>query len=66
MSNLRLWSVVSLIILVVSLLSIFPPEENLRKGRDLAGGVSLVYQVDLEDVENPSQTVDSMIDVLKQ
>ncbi len=58
--------VLILIVLVVSGFSIFPPDAKLRKGKDLAGGVTLVYTVDLEGVENPSDTIEQMIDVLKR
>lgn len=66
MHNIRTWSIVSLVILVIAGLSLFPPEEKLRKGRDLAGGVSLVYQVELEAGENSEQVIDSVIEVLKE
>ncbi len=55
-----------LIVLGIAAMSIYPPESNLRKGRDLAGGVSLVYSIDLEGVSDVSGTVDNMIDVLKR
>lgn len=46
------------------LLSIFPVEKNLRLGKDLAGGVSLVYALDVRP-DDPSDTVDRTIAVLK-
>lgn len=57
-----------LVILVLALcgVSIFPPSKNLRKGRDLVGGVSLIYSVDVEPGEDPSRVIDSTIEVLKR
>jgi len=66
MSNLRAWIITILVVLTVATLSIFPPSENLRRGRDLAGGVSLVYTVDLDRGEDADQTISSMIDVLRK
>ncbi len=56
------------IILVLTLcgVSIFPPSKNLRKGRDLVGGVSLTYSVDVEPGEDSGRVIDSTIDVLKR
>jgi SecD/SecF fusion protein len=46
------------------LLSIFPVDKNLRLGKDLAGGVSLVYALDVRP-DDPADTVDRTIAVLK-
>lgn len=56
------------IILILTLcgVSIFPPEKNLRKGRDLVGGVSLTYSVDVDPGEDPGAVIDSTIEVLKR
>jgi len=45
--------------------AIFPPSENLRRGRDLAGGVSLIYAVDVPDGADSASTIQQTIDVLK-
>ncbi len=52
--------------LAVSVWAIIPPEEKLRRGKDLAGGVSLVYPVEIEARENAGDTLSRMIEVLKK
>ncbi|TVQ32160.1 MAG: protein translocase subunit SecD [Phycisphaeraceae bacterium] len=65
MQNITLKVIIIIALLSICGISIFPPAEKLRKGRDLAGGVTLVYSVDLEDVEDADQTIDTMISVLR-
>ncbi|RMH26851.1 MAG: protein translocase subunit SecD [Planctomycetota bacterium] len=57
-----------IVILILALcgVSIFPPEKTLRRGRDLAGGVSLIYSVEVAPGEDESQVIDSTIEVLKE
>lgn len=52
-------------VLLIAIASIYPPERNLRLGKDLAGGVSLVYAVELQP-DDPPQTVENIIDVLSR
>ncbi len=54
--------VIALVLLCLA--AIFPPERNLRLGKDLAGGVSLTYSVDVKP-SDPHNTVDLTIQVLK-
>ena len=63
----RLWLHFSFVLLLiaVSVMSILPTEDKLRRGKDLAGGVSLVYQVELKP-DDPDNTVLRMIDLLKK
>ncbi len=63
----RLWLHFSfvLFLIAVSVMSILPPEDKLRRGKDLAGGVSLVYQVELKP-DDPDNTITRMIDLLKK
>ena len=58
-------SILILIVLIVSGVSIYPPKENLRLGKDLAGGVSLTYSVQLNP-DDPPEVVDSVIQVLNE
>ena len=44
--------------------SIYPPAERLKLGKDLRGGVTLVYAV--ENPDNSKQMLDSLIEVLKE
>ena len=53
-------------LVLISIWSIIPPAEKLRRGKDLAGGVSLVYAVNIEGDENPRDVLGRTIEVLKQ
>ncbi|HLO42125.1 MAG TPA: protein translocase subunit SecD [Phycisphaerales bacterium] len=46
--------------------AIFPPEEKLRLGKDLRGGVSLVYSVQINPNEDARDTMAKTIDVYKE
>ncbi len=55
-----------LIILVFALFALILDSYPLRKGLDLAGGTTLVYDVKLPaDAENPAGMIDDMINVLR-
>lgn len=51
--------------LVLAVWAILPLDSKLRRGKDLAGGTSLVYQVDIRPGD-PADTVPRMIDLLKK
>ncbi|MFN5945107.1 MAG: hypothetical protein ACK46I_08500, partial [Phycisphaerae bacterium] len=53
-------------VLVFFAWTIMPPEKTLRRGKDLAGGVSMVYAVDIGPTEDSKQVLDSTIRVLKE
>jgi len=55
-----------LVVLGVCGVSIFPPSEKLRRGKDLAGGVSLIYEVDLQPGDDSDEVIGNMIEVLKE
>jgi len=65
MRNTIRTSILVLVVLAICLLNIIPPSENLRLGKDLAGGVSLVYTVDIQP-DDPPAVVDRTIEVLKE
>lgn len=65
MKNLRIKSIFLLAVLVLFALSIWPPSEKLRLGKDLRGGTTLVYSVDIDPGENPREVLDKVIEVLK-
>ncbi len=44
---------------------IYPPERNLRLGKDLRGGVTLLYSVKIDRQESASRVLDQVIQVLK-
>ncbi|MBC7835452.1 MAG: protein translocase subunit SecD [Phycisphaerales bacterium] len=59
----------AIILIVATLLAVFaivPPEKTLRRGKDLAGGVSLIYSVDVRSNENASEVLSRVIEVLKE
>jgi SecD/SecF fusion protein len=51
-------------VLILSIWSIIPPEKKLRLGRDLRGGTSLVYSVQVKPGD-PGDVVSRVIDVIK-
>jgi len=63
-----IWKVVLILVLVVAAgLTLYPPKKTLKPGIDLAGGTSLIYEIDThglgDDLDNLSQR---MIDVLRR
>ncbi|MBN8643899.1 MAG: protein translocase subunit SecD [Planctomycetes bacterium] len=65
MPHLRRYIILSLVVLTACALAIWPPERNLRLGKDLAGGVSLVYTLDVKP-EDPSDVVSRSIEVIRE
>lgn len=57
--------IIVVLVLGVAILSVYPPDKNLRLGKDLSGGVSLVYTVQMDAGESPEQVIPAMIEVLK-
>ncbi|MFN0131928.1 MAG: protein translocase subunit SecD [Phycisphaerales bacterium] len=55
---------ITIAVLLLCAWSVYPPETKLRLGKDLAGGVSLVYSVQIKPGER--DVIPRMIDVLKQ
>jgi len=58
----------ALIVAIVGLClwSMFPVNERIKLGKDLRGGVSLIYTVDVpDDAANPQETLGQTIEVLK-
>ncbi|MFM9956959.1 MAG: protein translocase subunit SecD [Phycisphaerales bacterium] len=64
MPHLRRYIILSIVVLVACALAIYPPEQNLRLGKDLAGGVNLVYTLDIKP-EDPPDVVDRTIEIIK-
>jgi len=66
MQNL-LWKIILIVLILVGcLVSINPPEKKIRLGRDLSGGVSLIYSVTMEDDANREAVLSQTIEVLKE
>lgn len=52
--------------LILSVWCVYPPAKKLRLGKDLRGGVSLIYSVQLRSGDNPSNIIGRVIEALKQ
>ncbi|MCH2133247.1 MAG: protein translocase subunit SecD [Phycisphaerales bacterium] len=64
-------NLISKIVLIVIIIggcvwAFIPPDQKIRLGRDLSGGVSLVYSVRMPEEGNRRQVLDQTIDVLKE
>ncbi len=66
MRNIYLSAVLVLAVLLICWRSIVPVEKKLKLGKDLRGGVSLVYAVQIRPDENAKMVLDQTISVLKQ
>ncbi len=66
MRNLGLRAALVIVALLFFGLAIVPPEKKLRLGKDLSGGVSLIYSVAIGPEENASETMSRVIEVLKR
>ncbi len=54
------------ILLAVFVWSLIPPEKKIRLGKDLRGGTTLVYQLEIEPGEDAKSVVTNTIEVLKE
>lgn len=64
MPHFRRYLILSIVVLTACALAIWPPEKNLRLGKDLAGGVNLVYTLDVQKDDSPD-VVARTIEVIK-
>jgi SecD/SecF fusion protein len=64
----RFWTKIALVVvlLLLALYAAMPPSKKLRLGKDLRGGVTLVYSVEIRPGENPREVLSGVIDVLKE
>jgi SecD/SecF fusion protein len=65
MRNLVFKIVFIVIVLALCAVAIFPPQERIRLGKDLRGGVSLIYSVDVRDAADPQEVLRQTIEVLQ-
>ncbi len=65
MSTLVRNALILIACLVVSIWAIYPPEAKLRRGKDLAGGVTLVYQVEIRPTD-PPDTLSKVLSNVKE
>lgn len=58
-------AVIVAVVLLLAVYGLYPPGEKLRLGKDLAGGVSLVYAVDIRPGEPAREVLNRVIDVIR-
>ncbi|MHC5025933.1 MAG: protein translocase subunit SecD [Planctomycetota bacterium] len=67
MKNIGFKLICILALLALCAWSVFPPKERIRLGKDLRGGVSLIYHVDIPDgITDRAGLVTQTIQVLKE
>lgn len=66
MRHLVRTAILCIVVMAIFTGAIFPPEKNLRLGKDLSGGVSLIYSLAIGPGEDAANTIASTIDVLKR
>ena len=66
MKNIFLKLTFIVLLVLLFLWSVLPPEKKIRLGKDLQGGVSLVYAVDVPEGTDADEVLAQTIDVLKQ
>ncbi len=59
-------SLIAIAMLVIAFWASFPAGEKIGLGKDLEGGASLTYSVQLNATENANEVIPKVIDVLKQ
>ena len=66
MQNL-LWKIILIALLLIGcLFAVIPPEKKIRLGRDLSGGVSLIYSVRMDEDADRQTVLSQTIEVLKE
>jgi SecD/SecF fusion protein len=58
--------IIAIALLVLSFWASYPPGEKIGLGKDLRGGASLVYSVELGSTERANDVIPQVIDVLKK
>jgi SecD/SecF fusion protein len=66
MPRTNLWkAVLILVILGLCVLAMYPPQRKLKPGLDLAGGTTLVYEVQVQPGLDARATIEQVIEVLR-
>ncbi len=65
MQRLLMHAIIVLLIIIWSVWQIVPPETKLRRAKDLNGGATLVYQVELKPTD-PPDTMARLTDLLRR
>ena len=66
MRNRLGWGLLAMALLAFAIWGFMPPQENLRLGKDLAGGVTLVYAVQIEPGQDAEEILNQLATVLGQ
>ena len=66
MRNLVLKLFMICVVLLAAVYVIYPPQRTLKLGKDLRGGTSLVYSVQIDPGQNAERVLNQTIDVLKE
>ncbi len=69
MNTNLIWKIVLIVLLTVfAALMVYPPQEKLRPGLDLAGGTKLVYEIDATDMprEDRKGLAQNMIPIIRK
>ncbi|MCG3122671.1 MAG: hypothetical protein GIKADHBN_01064 [Phycisphaerales bacterium] len=64
--NTVLYLALTVLSIVLCGLMIYPPERQLRLGKDLRGGVSLIYTVQLDPNDDAKETLAKTIEVVRE
>jgi len=66
--NLLSKSILIIVLVVVAAWTLYPPDKTLKPGIDLAGGTSLIYEIDAQGLEGPEKKdlAQRMITVLRR
>jgi len=57
---------IAIAMLVLAFWAAYPPSETIGLGKDLRGGASLIYSVEISSSETASEVIPQVIDVLKK
>jgi SecD/SecF fusion protein len=57
---------VALALIILSVAAFSPPSKKIKLGKDLEGGSSLIYSVQMDRTENADEVIPKVIDVLKR
>lgn len=58
--------IIAIFLIIASIWAASPPSEKIGLGKDLRGGASLVYSVELGSTESANEIIPQVIDVLKK
>ncbi len=57
---------IAVALILIAIWAATPPSERIKLGKDLRGGSSLIYTVQLDRTESPDEVIPQVIDVLKR